>query len=173
MEIRWDNVRRVGSADARAFWTSARALGLQCPVDVFEQLFFDHQHDVEFAELVEPVDWEGVTWEHQELSGATLRRVAVPRPYRHAVDEARWRTLELGLQDERSEVLEHWRAHGTWVRSPVLIAGELLGSCLGTECLVGFTRLGTLLGLLDRHDLSEQSMHPVWLGGALRSAPAA
>ena len=162
--MQWDSIRRIGSDDARAFWAHAGASGLDCPFDVFEQLFFDHQSDAEFALLVQAVDWQSVAWEQTELSGAALRRVAVPRPYQRALDEARWRTLELGLQDERPEVLEHWRAHATWIRSPILIVGAALGSSLGIECLVGFTRLGTLLGLLDREDLPEEAMHPVWLG---------
>jgi hypothetical protein len=36
------------------------------------------------------------------------------------------------------------------------------------ECLVGFTRLGNLLGLLDRQDIPEYPAHRVWLGSAIR-----
>jgi hypothetical protein len=60
------------------------------------------------------------------------------------------RTLKEGLQDKRSEVIEYWRASGSWLRSPILIAGDVTYSSLGNECLVGFTRLGNFLGLLDR-----------------------
>ncbi len=164
MTIHWDSIQQIGTDDPRGFWARAGASGLECPFDVFEQLFFEHHSDGEFALLVQTIDWQSVVWEQTELSGAALRRAAVPRPYQRAVDEARWRTIELGLQDERPEVLEHWRARATWVRSPILIVGSALGSSLGIECLVGFTRLGTLLGLLDREDLSEEAVHPVWLG---------
>src|ERR1039458_572000 len=46
-----------------------------------------------------------------------------------------------GVQDDRAEIVEHWRTAGTWLRSPILVAGEGFGSALTDECLVGFTRL--------------------------------
>src|SRR5450631_966321 len=102
---------RQGFVKAR----SAQALGLNCPLDVFEDLFFDHHGDDDFAGVVRFVDWAVVEWEERQLSGVALRRVAVPRPYQHAVDEARWRTVAQGVQDDRSEIVEHWRTAGTWL----------------------------------------------------------
>jgi len=102
------------------------------------------------------------------VSGVALRRVAVPRPYQHAVDEARWRTLAEGIQDDRPEIIEHWHTARTWLRSPILVAGDVTGTSLGNECLVGFTRLGNLLGLLDRQDIPEYAPYRVWLGTAVR-----
>jgi hypothetical protein len=169
MAIRWAELQSIYIADAPAHWTRARELGLECPFDVFEQLFFDQHGDEEFATIVQPLDWQSVEWQAIELSGAALRRVAVPRSYQRALDEARWRTAQLGLQDERSGVLEHWRREHSWMRSPILIAGSVLGSALGTECLVGVTRLGNLLGLMDREQISEQALHRVWSGAAIRS----
>jgi hypothetical protein len=82
------------------------------------------------------------------------------------VDEARWRTREKGVQDDRPEIIEHWRTARTWLRSPILVAGEVTGTSLGNECLVGFTRLGNLVGLLDRQDIPEYATHRVWHGTA-------
>ncbi len=168
MTIRWSDVQDVYSADLQEHWARVQGLGLQCPTDVFEQLFFDRHGDDEFASLLRFVDWATVTWEERQLSGVALRRVAVPRPYRHAVDEARLRTVEEGLQDERPEIIEYWHSAGTWLRSPILVAGDVTGTTLGDECLVGFTRLGNLLGLLDRDDIPESARHRVWLGTAQR-----
>lgn len=169
MAIRWAELQSIYSAEAPAYWARARELGLECPLDVFEQLFSDHYGDEEFAAVVQPVDWQCVEWRATELSGAALRRVAVPRTYQRALDEARWRTAVLGLQDQRAEVLERWRSEHSWMRAPILIAGEVLGSALGTECLVGVTRLGNLLGLMDREEISEQALHRVWSGAAVGS----
>jgi hypothetical protein len=66
--------------------------------------------------------------------------------------------------DNRLEIVEQWRTAGTWLRSPILVAGGVTGTVLGNECLVGFTRLGNLLGLLDRQDIPEYATHRVWLG---------
>lgn len=161
MTIRWSDVQGVYSADAQDHRTRAQALGVNSPPDVFEQLFFDHRGDDDFAGAMRFVDWAAVEWEERPLSGVALRRVAVPRAYQHAVDEARYRTLAEGIQDDRPEIIEHWRTAGTWLRSPILVAGDVTGTSLGNECLVGFTRLGNLLGLLDRQDIPEYAAHRV------------
>jgi hypothetical protein len=164
MTIRWFAVQGAYSADLQEHWTRAQTLGLKCPLDVFEQLFFDHHGDDDFVSGVRFVDWGSVEWEERTLSGVALRRVAIARPYQHAVDEARWHTLEEGLQDERPEIIEHWETAGTWLRAPILVAGNVTGSTLDNQCLVGFTRLGNLLGLLDRGDVAEAARHRAWLG---------
>jgi hypothetical protein len=166
--IRWSDVQRVYSAGLQEHWTRSQGLGLDCPPDVFEQLFFDHHGDDDFAGVVRFIDWAAVEWQERALSGVALRRVAVPRPYQHAVDEARYRTLAEGIQDDRPEIIKHWRTAGTWLRSPIVVAGDVTGTALGNECLVGFTRLGNLLGLLDRQDIPEYATHRVWLGTSPR-----
>ena len=110
------------------------------------------------------IDWANVLWEETLLSGGALRRIAVPRTFQHALDEARWRTLRHGVQDDRPQIIEHWRAAGTRVRAPIVVAGEVMGSPVSGECMVRFTRLGNLLGLLDRQELSEASLYRVWVG---------
>jgi len=164
MTITWAAIRNVYAEVAVDHLSRAQALSLECPLDVFEQLFHEHHGDEGFADIVRFVDWATVEWEETALSGVALRRVAIPRPYQHAVDEARWRTAEEGVQDARPEIIEHWQTAGTWLRSPILIAGEVLRLSLDNECLVGFTRLGNLLGLLDRLEVVEAARHRVWLG---------
>jgi len=174
MTISWSAVQNTNVPDAAEHLGRAQALGLDCPLDVFEQLFHDHTGDEDFAGVLRFIDWANVQWEEAELSGVALRRVAVPRPYQYAVDEARWRTMEEGIQDERPEIIEHWQTAKTWLRAPILVAGEVIASPLGDECLVGFTRLGNLLGLLDRRQVPEAGLHRVWLGRRLfvrHSAP--
>ena len=60
-----------------------------------------------------------------------------------------------GLSDARDSVFEHWASHLTWLRPPILVTGEVTGSGFEDELLVGFTRLGNLLGLLDRQEVPE------------------
>jgi hypothetical protein len=164
MTISWSAIHGIEAFDATEHFVRSQALGLECPTEVFAQLFHDNSGDEGFASAVGSVDWANVLWEETMLSGLALRRVAVPRTYQHAVDEARWRTLQEGVKDSRPQIIEHWRTAGTWLRSPILVAGEVMGSPVSRECLVGFTRLGNLLGLLDRQQLSERSLHRVWLG---------
>ena len=64
----------------------------------------------------------------------------------------------------RPEVLDHWRDAQSWIVPPVMVRGNVLGSSMGFDLLVGFTRLGNLLGLLDRQQVPEDRRHLVWVG---------
>jgi hypothetical protein len=164
MIIRWSDVQRVYSAELQADLARAQALGLNCPADILEQLFHEQHENGDLASILRFVDWGAVIWEEGELSGVALRHTGVPRPYQHAVDEARTQTLLNGFYDERPEVMDHWTTARTWIRSPIVLAGEVLQSVVNYEVIVGFTRLGNLLGALDRQDLPEWARHRVWIG---------
>ena len=109
MTISWTAIQALHEPDLERHWVRCRdELGLDCPLDVFEELFFEHHGDAEFGTLYRAVDWSAVAWTETELSGVLLRRVGVDRGYQYAVDEARARTLEEGLSDARDAVVEHW-----------------------------------------------------------------
>jgi len=164
MRLTWIVIQQSYSPDLAEHLARAEALGLNCPQEVFEQLFYDQQDNHSLAERVRFVDWSAVRWEESDLSGVALGQVGVPRVYQHAVDEARARTARDGFYDERPEVMAHWEAARTWIRAPIVLAGEVLQSALTYELIVGFTRLGNLLGVLDRHEIPESAVHRVWIG---------
>jgi hypothetical protein len=164
MRLTWAAIQQTYTPDLAEHLARAEALGLNCPQDVFEQLFHEPRDNNSLATVVRFVDWDGVTWEEGELSGVALRQVGVRRPYEYAVDEARARTARDGFYDERPEVMAHWEAERTWVRAPIVLAGEVLQSALSYELIVGFTRLGNLLGVLDRQEIPEPAPHRVWIG---------
>jgi hypothetical protein len=56
MTIRWSDVQGVYSADLQEHSSRSQTRGLPCPIDVFEQLFFDHHGDDDFADLVRFID---------------------------------------------------------------------------------------------------------------------
>ena len=143
---------------------AAEAAGLVCPADVFEQLFHEPRGDNQFAQTVDNIDWQNVRWREVELSGAALVESQIPRTYEHAVEEARAAVLTDGLQDERAEVVAHWREQHTWFRSPILVTGDVSGSPVAYELLVGFTRVGNLLGLIDQDEVLAAKKHRVWIG---------
>ena len=162
--MKWQAIEALYVNDAASHGQACAAAGLSCPPDVFEQLFHDHHEDRDFASDLAGVDWSRVVWEEQLLSGVRLRQVACPRGYQYAVDEARARTLMQGLTDEREAVLASWREAQTWVRAPVVLEGAVLGLPVALELRVGFTRLGDLLGMLDRGEVPEALRHRVWVG---------
>ena len=117
----WARIQRLYDADAVVHWQRCEAEGLQCPQEVFVQLF--HAEDVN-AETKSPdempsgpnllsldsvrgIDWGRVRWELQEMSGIALRHMRVDREFQHALDEARDQATQFGIVDER----EIGRAH--------------------------------------------------------------
>jgi hypothetical protein len=160
----WSRVRRLYDEDPTVHFQRCEAEGFVCPEEVFGQLFHAEADNAEFAALVKSVDWGRVFWELKELSGISLRQVRVDRGYQQALDEARSRATQLGIRDDREDVLEHWRVAHSWRLPPVMVAGTVFGSNVGYELLVGCTRLGNLLGLLERQDIPEVKRHWVWVG---------
>ncbi len=164
MALTWNAIQKTYSPDPVEYLALAQGLGLQCPLDVFEQLFIDHHDDSEFSSVVALLDWSTIEWSEKRLSGVALRRVGVPRAYQLAVDEARAYTVEEGFRDDREEVMNYWLEANTWTQSPIELAGDLFQTTLQYELIVGFTRLGNILGALDRRDLLESTKHTIWLG---------
>jgi len=165
--VNWTALQHAYLLDPAEHALRAEALGVHSPSDVFEQLFHEQHDNAVLADIFRFVDWSAVRWEEGELSGVALRQLGVPRSYQHALDEARAATANTGFFDERAAVLAPWESHRTWIRAPLALEGEILQSSLGDELIVGFTRLGNLLGALDRRALSESALHRVWIGSPL------
>lgn len=160
----WSRIQRLYDSGAALHWQRCEAEGLQCPQEVFTQLFSEKAHDEDFSVIVRSVDWGRVRWELQEISGIALRHVRVAREYQHALDEARDQATRFGIVDERQEVVDHWRDAKSWIVAPVAVSCDLLGGGAGLELLIGYTRLGNLLALLDREEVPEVQKHLVWVG---------
>jgi hypothetical protein len=157
-------IQRLFDADAVVHWQRCESEGLQCPQEVFTQLSSEEANNEDFAVIVRSIDWGRVSWELQEMSGVALRHMRVDRAFQHALDEARDRATQFGIVDEREEVVSHWKEAKSWVVAPVVVSGDLMGGGAGFELLVGYTRLGNLLGMLDREEIAEAQKHLVWLG---------
>jgi hypothetical protein len=160
----WSRIQRLYDVDPVVHWQRCESEGLQCPQEVFTQLFHEEANNEDFAVIVRSIDWGRVRWELEELSGIALRHVRVDRGYQHALDEARDEATRFGIVDERPEVVDHWRNAKSWIVPPVAVSCDLLGGGSGLELLVGCTRLGNLLGMLDRQEVPEVQKHLVWVG---------
>jgi hypothetical protein len=162
----WSRIQRLYHADATPHWQRCESEGLQCPQEVFTQLFHEQSNNEDFAVIVRSIDWGRVRWELQEISGMALRHVRVDREYQHALDEARDLATRFGIVDDRQEVVDHWRDAKSWIVPPVAVSFDLLGGGAGLELLIGCTRLGNLLAMLDREEVPEIHKHLVWKGTA-------
>jgi hypothetical protein len=160
----WSRVQRLYDHDATLHWQRCESEGLQCPQEVFTQLFHEQSNNDDFAVIVRSIDWGRVRWELQEISGIALRHIRVAREYQHALDEARDQATRFGIVDERQDVVDRWRDAKSWIVPPVAVSCDLLGCGAGLEFLIGYTRLGNLLGLLDREEVREIQKHLVWVG---------
>ncbi len=160
----WDHIQRLYDADPAVHWQRCESEGLEIAHEAFLQLFHENAHDADFAVIVRAIDWGRVRWELEEFSGIALRHVRVDRSYQYALDEARDRAAQFGIRDDRTEVLDHWRDAQSWLAPPVMVSGDVMGTNIGYELLVGVTRLGNLLGALDRQDVAEVQTHLVWTG---------
>jgi hypothetical protein len=165
----WSRIQRLYDTDPAVHWQRCESEGLECPLEVFVQLFED-AHNADFAIVVRAIDWGRVRWELEEFSGVALRHVRVDRTYQYALDEARERAAQFGIRDDRTEVVDHWRDARSWLAPPVMVSGEVLGTNIGYELLVGVTRLGNLLGSLDRQDVAESQTHLMWTGRPVKEA---
>jgi hypothetical protein len=162
----WSRIQRLYDPDASAHLQRCESEGLQCPQEVFTQLFHEQSNNEYFAVVVRSIDWGRVRWELQEISGIALRHVRVDREYQHALDEARDEATRFGIVDERQEVVDHWRDAKSWIVPPVAVSTDLIGGGgAGLELLIGYTRLANLLAMLDREEVSEIQKHLVWVGG--------
>ena len=157
----WVRIQRLYDPDPVVHWQ-------RCEVAVsaggFTQLFHDEANNEDFAVVVRSVDWGKVKWEMEEMSGIALRHMRVDREFQLAVDEARDHAVCYGIVDEREEVVNHWRDAGSWLVPPVVVSADFLGGGSRYELLVGYTRLGNLLGMLDREEVKEAQKHLVWVG---------
>jgi hypothetical protein len=170
----WARIQRLYDADAVVHWQRCEAEGLQCPQEVFAQLFHAEQVPegtkgssgplLSDLRSVTSIDWGRVSWELTEFSGIALRHMRVDRGYQLALDEARDHAVCYGIVDAREDVVAHWQEAKSWLVAPVAVTADLLGGGGGFELLVGFTRLGNLLGMLDRQEILETQKHLVWIG---------
>ena len=125
--MQWADIDARHDPDPVRHCAAVAAAGVDIPLDVFEQLFHEPDSDRRLGYLLREIDWSDVVWRESQLSGAALVEVLIPREYEHAVAEARATVLVDGLQDDRPEVVQHWRDHGSWFRLPVLVTGDVIG----------------------------------------------
>jgi hypothetical protein len=160
----WNHMQRLYDADPVVHWQRCESEGLEIAHEAFLQFFHENALDADFAAILRAIDWGRVRWELEAFSGIALRHVRVDRGYQYALDEARDRATQFGIRDDRTEVLDHWRDAQSWLAPPVMVSGDVMGTNIGYELLVGVTRLGNLLGALDRQDVAEVQTHLVWTG---------
>jgi len=94
-------IQRLHDPDPAVHWQRCASEGLECPLEVFTQLFHEEAANADFAAIVRAVEWGQVHWQMEGFSGVALRQVRVDRGYLFAVDEARDHTAKWGIRNGR------------------------------------------------------------------------
>ena len=170
--VTWKQLQSSFMDDPTVFWEYWQDRGLDCPLEVFIQLFYDQVGVPGVPSMTCAVDWAQIRWAQETLSGHQLCAVHVDRQFDHAVDEAYRSTIEYGITDDRPAVVEGWARQRTWMEPPILVTGEVIGTDYRHVLLVGNSRIGNLWGLLGRGELSHEQTHPVWIGRPVALASA-
>lgn len=55
----WSRIQRLYDADAVTHWQRCESEGLECPQEVFSQLFHGEANNPDFATIVRAVNWAG------------------------------------------------------------------------------------------------------------------
>lgn len=159
--LAYTHVAALWHEDLATHRQRAAEIGVQCPDEVFAQLFHAPRLDPTHLRVVGAIDWRGVRWGEVLLSGRALAEVHLHRALEAAVDAARRTTTVAGLGAGDAVA---WAPGNSWSNAPILIDGEVSAERVSYELVVGASRLGTLLGLLDRGDIAPDSPHRVWVG---------
>ena len=149
------------------------SLGLPIPDDVLEQFVFDHGTKWEFQEQYGDLDLHAVRWQHLTFPASEilacsvypnfLKRVTGVADWTRAVPERGWADVCI-----LPKAAVYWQQYGTWMRSPIMMRGELVGSSATLHLVEGHTRTGALRGLVESGVLPQSSAHWVWVGEAVR-----
>jgi hypothetical protein len=59
----WSRIQRLYNADPVTHWQRCESEGLQCPQEVFTQLFHEQANNKDFAVIVRSIDWGRVSLE--------------------------------------------------------------------------------------------------------------
>ena len=121
-----------------------RLLGLPMADDVLEQFVFDHGTKWEFQEQYGDLDLHTVRWQQLALPASEILACSVyPHFLECVTGVADWTRVvpEKGWADVciLPMAVIHWQQHGTWMRSPIMLRGSLVGSAAPLHLVEGQT----------------------------------
>jgi hypothetical protein len=146
-----------------------QALALPMPRDVLEQFVFDHGTKDEFQQQYGHLDLHALRWDLLSIRAEEILACSVYPDFSQWMKTVADRTRVVpgeGWNDVRlpPATLKHWQDHHTWVRAPVMLRGDLVGSDRKLHLVEGHTRVGALRGLVESGVLPPSCVHLVWVG---------
>jgi len=146
-----------------------QALELPMPDDVLEQLVCDHGTKWEFQQQYGHLNLHALNWDLLSIRADEILACSVYPNFTEWMETAADRTRVVtigGWEDAEMPqgAVDHWQSHHTWMRAPVMLRGELVGSDRILHLVEGHTRVGSLRGLVEAGGLPASSLHQVWVG---------
>jgi hypothetical protein len=146
-----------------------QALELPMPADVLEQFVFDHGTKGEFQQQFGHLDLHGLRWDCLSIRAEEILACSVYPRFAEWIETAAGRTRVVPKEGWKDVLLppgaaKHWQDHYTWMRAPVMLRGDLVGSDRLLHLVEGHTRAGALRGLIESGVLPSSSDHLVWVG---------
>lgn len=132
--------------------------------ELFEQLVYDTHLEWPFARSVASVDWAGMRFREGWLSGEVLAQLTVAREFEHAVEAARLQRLTNAPVEDGVDECAGGADPGSWRPPPMPVTGEVLDQRVSYALMVGHTRLGALLAMLECGQMEPARRHRVWIG---------
>lgn len=141
------------------------------PEDVLEQFLGDHGTSWHIQEQYGDLDLHALRWIRESVASDLLVGASVYRRFQRTVEEIAtqvaaaatvgWRGANLSTKE-----LSRWQTEGTWLRPPIMVAGDLAGSTAQLHLVEGHRRLGALTGLVRCGVMNAKALHSVWVGSS-------
>jgi hypothetical protein len=146
-----------------------RQLGIPMDEDVLEQFIIDHGTNEEFQQQFGNLDIHQIEWRLVPTAASDILSASIFEPFKDMVSSAADLTRVIPREgwdsvDLAPEAVEHWRDHGTWMRAPVTLRGNLVGRPEPLHLVEGHTRVGALRGLVESRVVATDSPHEIWIG---------
>lgn len=151
-----------------------RRLKLPMPEDVLEQFINDHGLNHDFQRQYGQLDLHALEWNRVPTPASEIIACSVYPDFREHLENRRDQAAEVpksGWKDVciAADAKRQWQNHRTWLRTPLFIGGNLVGSNRKLHLIEGHTRTGVLTGLVQSGWLPGDSSHEIWVASAAKT----
>ena len=156
------HLRGAGNGgDLEDFIAQVRTLGVEWPEPPTEDILFHLATWSHIIQMYGHLDLTKLVWTLQPMIASALVAIEIPWDDGRSRSRQCARDLDYTLRAYRSSRTDAWE--GTWAVAPYVIDGRLMNTPSEGLCLMeGHSRMGILIGSLQRGHIDPDSVHMVW-----------